>query len=147
MAIPFCTVSPETIPPQPAAGTSSEIMNKSKWHMINHYAINKFITHVEPLMGDLQKIVISKVMNHWVEVAEALRYDEEDIEAIQQKERCDQKQCCREFFKDWLRSKHGTGPKTWSTLFNVLKDPDRDLFEDSIVEGMIAKVMQLQTEL
>ena len=95
-------------------------------------------------MGDLQKIVIPKIMNNWEEFAEALRYDDEQIERIKQSECGDPKRCCREFFKDWLRSKRGTGPKTWSTLFNVLKDPDWELIEESIVEEMIVKVKQLQ---
>ena len=95
-------------------------------------------------MNELQKIVIPKVMNNWEEVAEALQYDDEQIERIKQSEHGDPKRCCREFFRDWLRTKRGTGPKKWSTLFNVLKDPDWELIEDSIVEEMNAKVTQLQ---
>ena len=83
-------------------------------------------------------------MNNWEEFAEALRYEDEDIEAIKKNGRGDAKQCCREFFKDWRKSRRGTGPKTWSTLFNVLRDPDWNLIEDSIAEEMVAKVMQLQ---
>ena len=70
-------------------------------------------------MGDLQKIVIPKIMNNWREIAEALHYDDENIETIKQKGHEDPKQCCKEFFRGWLRSKHGTGSKKWSTLFNA----------------------------
>ena len=93
-------------------------------------------------MADLGKIVIPKIMTKWEELAEALNYDDEMIEAIKQKERDDPKKCCRQFFKDWLGTGHGTNPKTWSTLFEVLEDPD--LIEQSIVKDMVDKVKQLQ---
>ena len=95
-------------------------------------------------MDDLQQIVIPKIMTNWEEIAESLRYEDEDIEAIKQNGRGDAKKCCREFFKDWRKSGHGTGPKTWSTLFNVLSDPNRDLIDISIVEEMVTKVNRLQ---
>ena len=95
-------------------------------------------------MNELQKIVIPKIMNNWREVAEGLGYDNENIQTIKESECGDARRCCREFFRDWLGSKRGTSPKTWSTLLNVIKDPDWDLFEDSIVEEMITKIMQLQ---
>ena len=34
-----------------------------------------YITHVEPEMFDTTKIVISKIMNKWENIAEALLYD------------------------------------------------------------------------
>ena len=83
-------------------------------------------------------------MTKWEELAEALNFDDEMIEAIKQKERDDPKKCCRQFFKDWLGTGHGTNPKTWETLFNALKDPDLKLVEQRIADEMVAKVMQLQ---
>ena len=65
-------------------------------------------------------------MNKWEYVAEAFRYDIEDIEIIKKREGMDPRTCCRGFFKDWLTSKRGAkvGPKVWSTLLDTLKEVD-----------------------
>ena len=36
-------------------------------------------------MKELQKIVIPKIMNNWIEVAEGLGYDNENIQRIKRK--------------------------------------------------------------
>ena len=129
----------------PSADTSSIIMAKSKWQMISYYTFdNNCITFVEPLMIDLQKIVIPKIMIKWEELAVALNFDNQMIAAIKQKEHDDPNKCCRKFFIDWLETGHGTNPKQWSTLFKVLKDPDLKLVEQSTLEDMVTKVMQLE---
>lgn len=92
-------------------------------------------------MIDLNDIVIPEVKNVWQEVAEALHYSQSDIESIRQKELNDPKRCCKEFLRDWLRSKHGTGPKVWSTLLNAIKNVKEISFD--ITEDIIAKVKQL----
>ena len=112
--------------------------------MYNNLSLTMFHTHLEPEMADLQRHVIPKIMNHWEQIAEALRYENSIIESIKQKEREDPKKCCREFLKDWLNSNRGTGPKVWSTLINILKDPDLELIEASTMEEIIAKVKQLK---
>ena len=92
-------------------------------------------------MFDLTKIVIPKVMNDWECIAEALRYDDNTILSIKQNERGDVKKCCREFFKDWLRSSRGTGPKVWSTLLDALKEVDD--IGDETVQDITEIVKQL----
>ena len=103
-----------------------------------------YITHVEPEMFDITKIVIPKIMNQWEYIAEALRYDLAIIEAIKVKEGRDPKKCCREFFKDWLMTNNGAkaGPKVWSTLLDTLKKVDE--IASDITEDIIAKVKQLK---
>ena len=111
----FCIVTSGTTLSQPvlSAGISSAIMTQSKLHIISYYTVdNNCITLLEPLMVDLQKIVIPKIMTKWEELAEALNFDSELIEAIKQKEREDPKKCYRQFFKDWLGTGYGTNPKT-----------------------------------
>ena len=95
-------------------------------------------------MFDLQRIVISKIMNEWEYVAEALRYDIPTIKAIKDKERGDTKKCCREFFMDWLTTNNGAkaGPKVWSTLLDTLKEVDE--ISADITEAIIAEVKQLK---
>ena len=104
---------------------------------------NDIISHVEPEMFDLTKVVIPKIMNEWEYIAEAFRYDLTTIKAIKYKERDDPKRCCREFFIDWLTSNNGAkaGPKVWSTLLDTLKQVD-DISAD-IIEDIIEKVKQL----
>ena len=103
-----------------------------------------YITHVEPEMFDITKIVIPKIMIQWEYIAEALRYDLAIIEAIKVKEGRDPKKCCREFFKDWLMTNNGAkaGPKVWSTLLDTLKEVDE--IASDITEDIITKVKQLK---
>ena len=95
-------------------------------------------------MFDLTKIVVPEIMNKWEYIAEALRYDLATIQSIKEKGGKDQKECCREFFKDWLMTNNGAkaGPKVWSTLLDALKEID-DIGAD-ITEGIVAKVKQLK---
>ena len=94
-------------------------------------------------MFDLTKIVIPRIMNKWDYVAEALRYDLSIVEAIKVKEHQDPRQCCREFFKDWLMTNNGAraGPKVWSTLLDTLKKVDE--ISVDIIEDITAQVEQL----
>ena len=107
-----------------------------------HYKSITF-TPIGPDMFDLVKVVIPRIMWEWEYIAEALRYDLATIEGIKEKERENPKRCCREFFKDWLTTNNGAkaGPKTWSTLLDVLKEVD-EISSDSI-EDIIEKVKQL----
>ena len=104
--------------------------------------VNDNITHIEPEMCDLTKIVIPKIMNEWEYIAEALRYDLTTIRAIEEKGRGDPKMCCREFFKDWLTTNNGAnaGPKVWSTLLGVLKEINE--ISADIVEAINKEVKQ-----
>ena len=95
-------------------------------------------------MFDLSRIVISKIMNEWEYVAEAFRYDLATINAIKGRGGRDAKQCCREFFKDWLTTDHGirVGPKVWSTLLDVLSKVDEISAE--ITEEIATQIKQLK---
>ena len=95
-------------------------------------------------MFDLIKIVIPKIMNEWEDVAHAFRYDLATVIAIKQDKRENLKECCKEFFMDWLTTNHGAvvGPKTWSTLLDVLRSID-DIAAD-IIEDIAENVQQLK---
>ena len=95
-------------------------------------------------MFDLTKVVILKIMNEWEYVAEAFRYDLDTIEVIKERGGGDAKQCCREFFKDWLTTDHGSrvGPKVWSTLLDVLNKVDEISAE--ITEDIATQIRQLK---
>ena len=73
-------------------------------------------------MGDINKIVIPKIQAEWEDVAYALRYEISTVDAIKAKYNENPKKCCKELFKDWLSTDRGTGPKTWSTLLDKLKE-------------------------
>ena len=101
---------------------------------------------LEPEMFDLTKIVIPKIMNEWEYIAEAFRYDLATVENIKEMGGGDAKQCCREFFKDWLTTDHGNrvGPKMWSTLLDILNEVDE--ISTEITEDITTKVKQLQCD-
>ena len=103
-----------------------------------------YLFTLEPEMFDLTKIVIPKIMNEWEYVAEAFRYDLAIIEAIKERGGGDVKQCCRDFFKDWLTTDHGNrvGPKVWLTLLNVLNEVDELSAETT--NDIVTKVKQLK---
>ena len=105
--------------------------------------VNDNISHVEPVMFDLTKIVIPKIMNEWEYIAEAFRYDLAIIKAIKEKERADPKKCCREFFIDWLMTNNGAeaGPKVWSTLLDTLKEVGE--ISTDIIEDITKKIKQI----
>ena len=94
-------------------------------------------------MFDLTNIVIPKIMNKWEYIADALYYDLSIVEAIKMREHENPKQCCREFFKDWLMTNNGAraGPKVWSTLLDALKKVDE--ISADIIENITEKVKQL----
>ena len=73
-------------------------------------------------MGDLNRIVLPRILAHWKEVAYALKYDISTVRAIEENNKENTRKCCMQLFEDWLTTNHGAsaGPKTWSTLLNVL---------------------------
>ena len=83
-------------------------------------------------------------MDKWEYVAYAFRYDPATVISIKQKERGDPRECFREFFTDWLTTNHGAvvGPKTWSTLLDVLKN-NTDIAA-GIIEDITKEVQQLK---
>ena len=138
--------SENTATTSPNTSSDYKIFNKSKlrsYLCMFNFNDNDVISHVEPEMFHLTKIVIPKIMNKWEYIAEAFLYDLATIDAIKDKERDDPKQCCRVFFKDWLTTNNGAnaGPKVWSTLLDTLKQVD-EISADTI-EDIIEKVKQL----
>ena len=95
-------------------------------------------------MLDLTEIVIPKIIKEWEYVAEAFCYDLATIKTIKERGGGDAKQCCQEFFKDWLTTDHGNrvGPKVWSTLLDVLNEVDEILPE--VTEDIATQVKQLK---
>ena len=94
-------------------------------------------------MADLNKIVVRKVMIQWEELAEGFRYDDQVIANIKLRNRENPEECCRAFFRDWRGTDNGNraGPKTWSTLFNVIEEYTS--IASDIREEMIAQVKKL----
>ena len=92
----------------------------------------------------MTKFVVPKIMHKWEYIAEALHYDLPVIQAIKIKQQNDPKECCREFFRDWLLTNNGAraGPKVWSTLFDALNDVD-DIAAD-ITQNIILETKQLK---
>ena len=87
-------------------------------------------------------MVIPKVMNQWEHIAFALAYEIADVEAIKTKGDKVSKKCCEEFFKDWLTTNNGDGPKVWSTLINALEKVD-DIATDT-VDHIATNIKQLK---
>ena len=105
-----------------------------------------YLLCVEPYMTELTKIVTPRIMNQWECIADALYYRLPTIEAIKQKGHENPKQCCREFFKDWLTTNNGNraGPKVWSTLISALKEVDE--IATDIVDDIVKEVLQLKCD-
>ena len=76
---------------------------------------------LEPEMSDLIRIVIPRIKAEWEDVAFALCFKIETVNAIMTKYQGDPKRCCRELLMDWLSTNHGASPKTWSVLLKKLK--------------------------
>ena len=95
-------------------------------------------------MFDLVNIVIPKMMNEWMYIAYAMRYDLAVIRSIKENGGDNPKKCCEEFFMNWLTTNNGAeaGPKTWLTLLDVLKEID-DIADD-IKEDISKEVLQLK---
>jgi len=96
-------------------------------------------TFSEPLMSDLNKIIIPKIMANWDDVAYALCYEVHTVKAIREKSQ-NPKKCCQILFEDWLSSSNGAHPKTYSTLLNKLHDVD-ELTE--VIEEIVQEIARL----
>ena len=76
----------------------------------------------EPLIHDLNRIVVPKVSAEWEDIAYALQYDIPTIEKSSKKHKENATKCCKELFKNWLATDNGVKPKIWQTLLNKLKE-------------------------
>ena len=71
-------------------------------------------------MIQLNEFVIPKIQAEWEDVAFALLYEIHAVKSIKEKHHGDPKKCCKELLEDWLTTKNGRSPKTWSTLLDAL---------------------------
>ena len=72
-------------------------------------------------MKHLHQLVIPKVAAEWRVVAEFLEFEQSTLSIIEEQYRNYPEKCCTEVFRKWINSDHGVGPKTWSTLIEVLR--------------------------
>ena len=77
-----------------------------------------------PEMIHLIEFVIPKIQAEWEDVAFALHYKIPTVESIKDKHQGVPKKCCKELLKDWLTTRNGKSPKTWSTLLDALRRLD-----------------------
>ena len=94
------------------------------------------VTIKDPRMGDLVRIVISKISAQWERVAYALYFDPPDVENIAEKCQRDPWKCCQEMFIQWLYKGRGTISKTWSVLLKTLKEIDLVKVAEDITEEL-----------
>ena len=95
-------------------------------------------------MSDLKEVVIPKIMNKWEHVAKAFHYDVATIETIKERGFGDPKQCCQEFFRDWLTTDRSAkvGSKVWSTLLDTFKKVDE--ISADVTKDIVTEIRQLK---
>ena len=69
----------------------------------------------------LHEIVVPRIAANWSLVADFLEYELEYKQLIREKCRDDPQRCSVELLEDWLSSKRGVSPKSWSKLIEVLR--------------------------
>ena len=111
----------------PNAGPNTDLhqlLNQSGQYIliIVCFVIGVLTKYLEPEMKDINKIVVPRIQAEWEDVAFALRYEISRVDAIKANNKDNSKKCCKELFINWLSTKHGVGPKTWSTLIKELKE-------------------------
>ena len=105
------------------------------------YIYTIYTSLLEPIMWQLNKIVVPVVVARWIDVAyNSLHYDIPEVEAIEAKHNNNPKECCRELFKDWLTTNNGITPKSWQTLVKQLEEVE-DLAAS--VEKIKAQILRL----
>ena len=68
----------------------------------------------------LYKIVIPKISAHWEIVLAYLQYHISFKRELDKKNSRDPRSCCTDLLEDWITSDRGKGPKTYTTLMEVL---------------------------
>ena len=68
----------------------------------------------------LHEVVVPRIAAKWEVVAIYLEYEVEYKELIKEKCHHDPERCCLQLLEDWLSSKRGVSPKSWSKLIEVL---------------------------
>ena len=70
----------------------------------------------------IHDIVVPRIAAHWNLVADYLEYELEYKQVILKKGHHDPMDCCVLLLEDWLSSKRGVSPKSWSKLIEVLTE-------------------------
>jgi len=73
-------------------------------------------------MKRLHQLVIHKVAAEWKTIADFLDFESSAISIIQDQCRDNPTKCCAELFREWLHNNRGLQSKTWSTLFDALRN-------------------------
>ena len=95
--------------------------------MLHTYVANAIIIHTSvfahkgPAMRLLHEIVVPRIKNDWSIVADYLQYEVEYKQVIKENNSDDPMKCCVELLEDWLSSKRGVSPKSWTRLIKALK--------------------------
>ena len=94
----------------------------------------------------LYKFVIPKVSAHWEVILAYLQYDLSFKQELDKKHKRDPRSCCTNLLEDWISSDAGIGPKTYTTLLEVLysipevanfaQDIKNQLIENGVTIGM-----------
>ena len=90
-------------------------------------------------MGDLNKIIVPRILASWDDVAYALRYEVHTVNSLREKGH-NPKKCCQKLFEDWLTTSNGASPKTYSTLLSKLREVE-ELTEG--IDEIVQKVSKL----
>ena len=94
-------------------------------------------------MHDLNRIVVPKVSAGWEDIAYALQYDIPTVEQISERHKEIPTKCCKELFKNWLKTDNGAKPKTWQTLLDKLKEIEE---LSGVTEGIIRMLIQMDQQ-
>ena len=96
---------------------------------------------LEPVMHELNRVVVPQVSAEWEDVAFALQYEIPTVAKISETHKGNPAKCCKELFKDWLETDNGARPKIWKTLLYKLKEIE-DLHR--VTEDIIKKLIEIK---
>ena len=87
----------------------------------------------------LHKLVIPKISAHWEIILAYLQYDISFKQELDKKHSRDPRSCCTNLLEDWVSSDRGIGPRTYTTLLEVLYSiPEVADFAQDIKNGLLA---------
>ena len=98
------------------------IMEQGAYSISGLYVHQLSYIQIAPTMKCLHQLVIHKVAAEWKTIADFLDFESSTINIIQDQCRENPTKCCTELFREWLHTDLGLKPKTWSTLFDALKN-------------------------
>ena len=84
---------------------------------VSSYMCLILLTEVQ--MHELNEIVMPKIMANWEDLAYCMRYKPTDVKGFKADSR-DLKECCKNFFLNWITTNHDPKPKTYQVLLNYI---------------------------